>query len=329
MLSLKCSIDASTGNLLLDHFRGSTKTMTPHARTTKISESILEELWFGEDDASAITAQAAASFAAALADLEGLRPFSEVARRVLEQVADKDFEVGRLQVIIEQDPALATKVLRLANSAAFRPREACVSIKQAIMVLGSRTLSEVAMSLSMMAMFSDVSGIGRTVRDHCASTGALVRALALHRANAGSNSYIVGLLHDFGKLLLLQAQPATYLKIHGNQMADADTIHLREREVLGFDHAVLGAHILRKWGLPIRCPRSWPGTTNPCVPSRQVARWRCRSLWFAWRKGLTVCWVRNHYPAPSKPSTSRPCPNASTLASGPATWKRSGTSCAT
>ena len=229
--------------------------MNPPARKTKISESILEELWFGEDDARAITAQAAASFAAALADLEGLRPFSEVARRVLEQVADKDFEVGRLQDIIEQDPALATKVLRLANSAAFRPREACASIKQAIMVLGSRTLSEVATSLSMMSMFADLSGIGRTVRDHCASTGALVRALALHRANTGANSYIVGLLHDFGKLLLLQAQPATYLKIHGNQIADADTIHLREREVLGFDHAVLGAHVLSQWGLPDPVPK--------------------------------------------------------------------------
>jgi len=224
--------------------------MTQPVSTTKISESILEELWFGEDDASAIDAKAAASFAAALADLEGLRPFSEVARRVLDQVADKDFEVARLQAIIEQDPALATKVLRLANSAAFRPRESCASIKQAIVVLGSRTLGEVATSLSMMSMFADMSGIGRTVRDHCASTGALVRALALLRDNAGPNSYIVGLLHDFGKLLLLQAQPAIYLKIHGNQLADPDTIHLREREVLGYDHAVLGAHILRKWGLP-------------------------------------------------------------------------------
>jgi len=237
------------------HDEGATKTMKPPARTTKISESILEELWFGEDDAHAITAQAAASFAAALADLEGLRPFSEVARRVLDQVNDKNFEVGRLQEIIEQDPALATKVLRLANSAAFRPREACASIKQAIMVLGSRTLSEVATSLSMMSMFADMSGIGRTVRDHCASTGALVRALALHMSNTGSSSYIVGLLHDFGKLLLLQAQPATYVKIHGNQIGDADTIHLREREVLGYDHAVLGAHILTKWGLPDPVPK--------------------------------------------------------------------------
>jgi len=241
--------------ILYDARQGATNTMNPPARKTKISESILEELWFGEDDAGAITAQAAASFAAALADLEGLRPFSEVARRVLDQVADEDFEVGSLQDIIEQDPALATKVLRLANSAAFRPREACASIKQAIMVLGSRTLSEVATSLSMMSMFTDLSGIGHTVRNHCASTGALVRALALHRANTGPNSYIVGLLHDFGKLLLLQAQPATYLKIHGNQIADADTIHLREREVLGFDHAVLGAHILSKWGLPDPVPK--------------------------------------------------------------------------
>jgi HD-like signal output (HDOD) protein len=237
------------------HAEGATTTMKPPARMTKISESILEELWFGEDDAQAITAQAASSFAAVLADLEGLRPFSEVARHVLDQVADKDFDVGRLQGIIEQDPALATKVLRLANSAAFRPREACASIKQAIMVLGSATLGEVATSLSLMAMFTDMSGIGRAVRNHCASTGALVRTLALRRSNTGPSSYIVGLLHDFGKLLLIQAQPTIYLKIHGNQLADVDTIHLREREVLGFDHAVLGAHILSKWGLPDPVPK--------------------------------------------------------------------------
>jgi len=227
----------------------------PPARTTKISETILEELWFGEDNAKAITDQAATSFAAAMADLEGLRPFSEVARRVLEYVSNPDFEVARLQNILEQDPALATKVLRLANSAAFRPREPCGTIKQAIMVLGSRTLSEVATSLSMMAMFSDLSGIGRVVRDHCAATGALVRALALHKANAGTNSYIVGLLHDFGKLLLIQAQPATYAKIHGIDLSGEDTVHLREREVLGFDHAVLGAHMLKKWALPNPIPK--------------------------------------------------------------------------
>jgi putative nucleotidyltransferase with HDIG domain len=229
--------------------------MAGSARTSKISESILEELWFGEDDANAITAQAASSFAAAMAELEGLRPFSDVARRVLDYVADPNFEVGRLKEIMEQDPALATKVLRLANSAAFRPREPCASIQQAIMVLGARTVSEVATSLSMMSMFTDLGGVGRIVRDHCAATGALVRALALRKANAGPSSYVVGLLHDFGKLLLLQAQPATYLKIHGNQLADADTIHLRERAVLGFDHAVLGAHLLTKWGLPQPIPK--------------------------------------------------------------------------
>lgn len=229
--------------------------MTPPERQSKIAETPLEELWFGEDDARATDAKAAASFAAVLADLEGLRPFSEVARRVLQHVADPSFDLASLQGIMEQDPALATKVLRLANSAAFRPREPCASIRQAIMVLGSRTLGEVAMSLSMMAMFSDLRGVGRKVRDHCASTAALVRLLAIHRANAGPNCYIVGLLHDFGKLLLLQAQPATYLKIHGSEIAEPDTIHLREREVLGFDHAVLGAHLLKKWSLPDPIPK--------------------------------------------------------------------------
>jgi len=187
--------------------------------------------------------------------LEGLRPFSDVARRVLDEVGKPNFEIVRLQTIIEQDPALATKVLRLANSAAFRPREPCGSVKQAIMVLGARTLGEVAMSLSLMAMFSDGSGVGRVVRDHCASTAALVRTLSLQRENAGAATYIVGLLHDFGKLLLMQAQPAAYLKIHGHDISEPDTIHIREREVLGYDHAVLGAHMLRKWGLPDPIPK--------------------------------------------------------------------------
>jgi putative nucleotidyltransferase with HDIG domain len=229
--------------------------MTGQEPSAKLSESILEELWFGEDDSQASDAQAATSFAAAMADLEGLRPFSDVARRVLDEVGNPNFEIGRLQGIIEQDPALATKVLRLANSAAFRPREPCGSVKQAIMVLGARTLGEVAMSLSLMAMFSDSSGVGRAVRDHCASTAALVRTLSLQRANAGTATYIVGLLHDFGKLLLLQAQPAIYLKIHGHDISEPDTIHVREREVLGYDHAVLGAHMLRKWGLPDPIPK--------------------------------------------------------------------------
>jgi putative nucleotidyltransferase with HDIG domain len=229
--------------------------MTGQEPSAKLSESILEELWFGEDDSQASDEQAATSFAAAMADLEGLRPFSDVARRVLDEVGNPNFEIGRLQSIIEQDPALATKVLRLANSAAFRPREPCGSVKQAIMVLGARTLGEVAMSLSLMAMFSDGSGVGRAVRDHCASTAALVRTLSLARANAGTATYIVGLLHDFGKLLLIQAQPATYLKIHGHDVSEPDTIHVREREVLGYDHAVLGAHMLRKWGLPDPIPK--------------------------------------------------------------------------
>lgn len=224
-------------------------------KPAKLSESILEELWFGEDDPLATDEQAAASFAAKLADLEGLRPFSDVSRRVMDYVSNPQFDVGRLQEIMEQDPALATKVLRLANSAAFRPREPCASIRQAIMILGSRTLSEVAASLSLMTTFADLKGVGRIVRDHSAATGAIVRSLALRRSNASPGSYIVGLLHDFGKLLLIQAEPAAYLKIHSNALGEADTVHLHERKVLGYDHAVLGAHILKKWGLPPPIPQ--------------------------------------------------------------------------
>ena len=114
--------------------------MTPHARTTKISESILEELWFGEDDASAITAQAAARLRRRPAPKSegGLRPFSEVG----EARARTGCRQGRLQVIKFFIRRWQPRSCAWPKSAAFRSTPHAFSIKQAIMVLGSRTLSD-------------------------------------------------------------------------------------------------------------------------------------------------------------------------------------------
>jgi HD-like signal output (HDOD) protein len=220
----------------------------------KLSTSVLEELWFGEDDPQATDEAAANSLAARLAELEGLRPFPAVVQRVMEYVRRPDFDGRRLQLMIEEDPSLSAKVLRVANSAAFAGSQPVASVRDAAVRLGARAISDVTASIAAMAMFQDVKGQGRTVRDHMVATAMLMRVLSSRNESAAPSAYITGLLHDVGKLLLLQTEDASYEELL-SKVKNPDETHLREREQLGYDHAVLAGHTLKQWGLPDPIPR--------------------------------------------------------------------------
>jgi HD-like signal output (HDOD) protein len=224
------------------------------AASAKLATSVLEELWFGEDDPKASDEAAANSLAAKLAELEGLRPFPAVVQRVMEYVRRPDFEIRQLQMMIEEDPSLSAKVLRVANSAAFAGAQPVASIRDAAVRLGARAVSDVTASVAAMALFKDMKGAGRVVRDHMVATAMVARVLSSRKESASPSAYITGLLHDAGKLLLMQTEDAAYEALLG-QITNPDEIHLRERELLGFDHAVLAGHTLKQWGLPDPIPR--------------------------------------------------------------------------
>jgi HD-like signal output (HDOD) protein len=224
------------------------------AASAKLATSVLEELWFGEDDPKASDEAAANSLAAKLAELEGLRPFPAVVQRVMEYVRRPDFEIRQLQMMIEEDPSLSAKVLRVANSAAFAGTQPVASIRDAAVRLGARAVSDVTASVAAMALFKDMKGAGRIVRDHMVATAMVARVLSSRKESASPSAYITGLLHDAGKLLLMQTEDAAYEALLG-KTTNPDEIHLRERETLGFDHAVLAGHTLKQWGLPDPIPR--------------------------------------------------------------------------
>ena len=228
--------------------------MTTGAPRVKLATSILEELWFGEDDPHASDAAAANSLAAKLAELEGLRPFPLVVQRVMDYVRRPDFDARKLQLMIEEDPALSAKVLRIANSAAFAGVQQISSIRDAALRLGARTVSDMAASIAAMAFFKDVAGAGRAVRDHTVATAMVVRVLSTRTEWASPTAYITGLLHDMGKLLLLQTKDVAYAALLAD-VKHPDECHLRERELVGFDHAILAGHALKTWGLPDPIPK--------------------------------------------------------------------------
>jgi len=222
------------------------------AHQRKLAESIREELWFGDEDPQRTAEQASKSLAAAAALAAGLKPFPVVAQRVMLLLADPDTPIPKVRKAIEQDPALTARLLRVANSALYAPTAPCRSVEDAVMRLGSRAVSEIVVALATLGMFSDAKkGYGLTFRNHCLSVAAIARVLGGEwRFKGVDNLFLSGLMHDIGKLLAMQVGEIRYEAVEPIALVTPDLVHVHERAFCGYDHAVLGAHVLEHWKLP-------------------------------------------------------------------------------
>lgn len=180
-----------------------------------------------------------------------IRPFPVVARQVLSLLGDEDYRTADLEGVIMKDPALSATFLRIANSALYRGLVACESVLMACARLGRNTVREIVVGVATMDMFRDVRSRGATIRNHCAGTAAIARTLADEwRLRSGDQLFLTGLLHDLGKLLSMQAGIESYDGLPAEALDTPDRLHILERERLGYDHALLGAHVLASWKIP-------------------------------------------------------------------------------
>jgi putative nucleotidyltransferase with HDIG domain len=100
-------------------------------------------------------------------------------------------------------------------------------------------------------MFDDVDPLGARIRDHCIGVSLLVRRLARNVKQLDADDlFLAGLLHDIGKLLAMQTSELDYQVIEGDLTQFPEEAHLKERELVGWDHAVLAAHVIEQWQLP-------------------------------------------------------------------------------
>ncbi|MDJ0766932.1 MAG: HDOD domain-containing protein, partial [Myxococcota bacterium] len=111
--------------------------------------------------------------------------------------------VDQIASIIERDPGLATRLLRLANSAAFNCGDPIGDLTGAVHLLGVRQVRALCIALSVTNMFQTRSGglLGTDFWDHSAGVAVAARELGLclgyHEIAAGE-LYVAGLLHDVG-----------------------------------------------------------------------------------------------------------------------------------
>lgn len=177
-----------------------------------------------------------------------------VAAKLLQMLEQEDSDVRRIAHYVEQDVAISTKVIRVANSPMFGLRIPVASISQAIMTIGLMRVTNIVLGVSIFSKFIFLRTMGGNFIDqfwrHSAATATLARALASRaKFNFQEMEFLAGLVHDIGKFAMLQAEPEQFQKLRELIENGTDEL-IGEQDIFGATHTEAGELIANMWHLP-------------------------------------------------------------------------------
>ena len=182
-----------------------------------------------------------------------LKPMPAVAMQIMKACRDEQFNVRELVSLVECDPAIAARVLSVVNSSAFGLSREVSTINQAVVVLGFKSLSQLAISAATAKVFSDGKSSEEDrmrLFDHslgCAAVARVIVGGGQTSADAGE-AFLAGMLHDIGKLVFFDLAPEEYRSLEQNR--GTDSLLDLERDAFGLDHTAVGMKFGEFWGLP-------------------------------------------------------------------------------
>lgn len=185
------------------------------------------------------------------AAVDGMPAFPKSVQRVLELTRNINSTPKELVEVIDKDPVLTVKILKVVNSAYYSLPKQITSVGHAVVYMGFNTIKNLALSIAAIGMLPKTNEAGFDGQQyllHSLATAAIAKQLALKVDDADPmDCFIAGLLHDFGKVVLAQFMPKD---LRTALQASADkgiSLHLALRTVLGVDHAVVGGMLVEKW----------------------------------------------------------------------------------
>jgi putative nucleotidyltransferase with HDIG domain len=177
-----------------------------------------------------------------------------VALRCLEIMRNPNAEFAEIASVIEKDPLVASRLLRIVNSPAYGSREAISSVKRAVGRLGLQPLKLLLIEMSAREVFMSrnprIRDAFRGIWEHCLAVGILARdtAFALNSGIDGEMAYLGGLFHDVGK----PVTGALLLEAERSLIDDLDEPFMSESlwmKVVDSAHRDVGATLAESWHL--------------------------------------------------------------------------------
>lgn len=174
--------------------------------------------------------------------------------RLCHVLDDPASTVQHVAQIIRTDPSLTARVLRVSNSVAFQRKEPVESVLQAVALLGTNRIRQMALAAGVQETFRGIPPAlldMRTFWEHSIAVALGAEALARHvRGVDPEAAFVAGLLHDIGLLVICVNVPQDAFKVLKAAERSSRPLDVVEQSVLGFDHAQVGAELLATWALP-------------------------------------------------------------------------------
>ncbi len=190
----------------------------------------------------------------AMARVTELSSLPEVTTRIVALVEDPKSTAQDMHDIVKNDPALATKILKVVNSAFYGLPSQISSLDRAIVMLGLSAVKNIALAASLSRLFRPGQITerfdARDLWEHCIAVGVCARLLAEAAHLPVEESFVAGLVHDVGLLVEYQLFPNELRSAAERSEAASEPFGALERELIGADHQAFGAALAAKWKFP-------------------------------------------------------------------------------
>lgn len=175
-----------------------------------------------------------------------------IAGQVVQAVDSPDASIDDIRSLIEQDAAIAARILKISNSALYGFPSEIQSLSHAISLLGTMTVRNLVLAASMKETYKRFGLMEKLLWQHSSLSGPTAAMLAGYRGVMVDPevAFTAGLMHHVGKTALANSHRAEYERVMMTVYNEGRSFTEVENEVFGFSHAELGAAVVQQWGLP-------------------------------------------------------------------------------
>lgn len=152
------------------------------------------------------------------------------AQKVLSLMSDPDISIEKVKRIIGSDPALAAKILKVANSAFYGGFRNIQNLSQAILRLGLNSVRNIVIATSLKNVYKRFGLTEKLLWEQMIGSAMASNLLARQTRRADAeDAFIGGLLHDIGKVVINNEYPEAYARVMEKVYNDAVPFSIAEK----------------------------------------------------------------------------------------------------
>lgn len=190
-----------------------------------------------------------------LNQVESIFAMPSIAMQVYSVASDPESNIDDIAEKILLEPSLTIKILKIVNSPFYGLSNKISSIKDAVVLLGTDEVVNMAFGLSLSKSFLDADLKDlinpETLWRHSMETALIARYLCRDLPQfKDMGIFTAGLLHDLGKVYLIENFSQLYTTVLARAEESPVSISAVEQEILGIDHGTIGKSIGENWNLP-------------------------------------------------------------------------------